>query len=142
MSEQNKAIVRRFYEAAVNKGDLAVVDQVMAADARDHNSPPGRPPGAQGMKQVITMFRAGFPDIHITLEDMIAEGDKVVSRITARGTNQGEFMGRAPTGNQISVIEIHIVRIANGKIVEQWGAVDRLGLLTQLGFVSPPGQGA
>ena len=142
MSEQNKMIVRRFYGEAVNGGDLSVVDQVIAADAIDHNSPAERLPGAQGMKQVITMFRAGFPDIHVTVEDIIAEDDKVVSRITARGTNHGEFMGRAPTGNQVSVSEIHIVRIANGKIVEQWGTVDRLGLLTQLGIVSQPGHDA
>lgn len=85
------------------------------------------------------MIRAAFPDLHVTVEDMVAEGDKVVARVTMSGTHKGEFMGIAPTGKQITVGIIEILRIAGGKVVEHWNVVDSLGMMQQLGAVPAPG---
>ncbi len=87
------------------------------------------------------MFRAAFPDMRLTVEDMIAEGDRVVDRITWQATHQGELMGVSPSGNSVRVTEMHISRIAEGKIVERWGQPDMLGMMRQLGVIPPPGQG-
>ncbi len=134
--EENKALVQRFVEEVWNKGNLAAADEFLAANSVGHDpDAPGLAPGVEGFKQVFTMFRTAFPDLHVTVEDMIAEGDKVVSRTTARGTHKGELMGIAPTGKQVTVAEIRIHRIAGGKIVEHWGIVDKLSLMQQLGVV-------
>jgi steroid delta-isomerase-like uncharacterized protein len=139
---ENKAILRRLYEEIHNKGNMAVADELIAADFVNHNVPsPEIPPGPEGVKQIFTMFRHAFPDFNVTVEDMVAEGDKVVARLTVRGTHKGEFMGIAPTGKQITISVIDIARIASGKIVERWGAEDNLGMMQQLGVVPPPGQG-
>lgn len=98
------------------------------------------PAGREGFKQFVLMYRSAFPDMHITIEDQIAEGDKVVSRWTARGTHQGELMGIPPTGKQATVTGINIERFANGKFVEEWSNFDALGLLQQLGVVTTLGQ--
>ncbi len=86
------------------------------------------------------MWRAGFPDLHITIEDIIAEGDKVATRATARGTHKGEFMNIPPTGKQVTVTSIAIQQIAGGKVVEVWVNIDHLGMMQQLGAVPPPGE--
>jgi len=136
MSAENKAIARRFIEEVWNNGNLAVLDELVATNLVDHNpSTPGQGSGVEGFKQVFSTFRTAFPDLHFTVEDMVAEGDKVVSRVTARGTHKGEFAGIAPTGKQGAAEAIDITRIAGGKIVERWGIVDQLGLLQQLGVV-------
>ena len=137
--EENKALMRRFYEE-ISKGNLAVVDELTAVDFVDH-SPfvPGLAPGRQGTLELFTMIRAAFPDLRITAEDMVAEGDKVVARVTMSGTHRGEFMGIAPTGKQITVGIIEILRIAGGKMVEHWNVVDSLGMMQQLGAVPAPG---
>jgi len=138
--EENKAILRRMYEEIHNKGNLAAADEFVASEFVDHNPPgPGVPPGPEGVKQGLGMFRAAFSDFHATIEDMIAEGDKVVARLTITGTHKGEFMGIAPTGKQVTVGVIDIVRIAGGKMVERWGQEDMLGMMQQLGIVPPPG---
>ena len=133
MSEENKALARRYVEEAINKGNLAVIDELTADDFVEHNPFPGQAPGVEGEKQLISMMRAAFPDLHSTIEDVIAEGDKVVLRATTRGTHKGEFMGIPPTGKQVTVTEIHIVRFANGKGVDHWGEVDMMGMMQQLG---------
>jgi len=137
--EENKALMRRFYEE-ISKGNLAVVDELTAVDFVDH-SPfvPGLAPGRQGTLELFTMIRAAFPDLRITAEDMVAEGDKVVCRGTFSGTHKGEFTGIAPTGKQITVGIIEILRIAGGKMVEHWNVVDSLGMMQQLGAVPAPG---
>jgi steroid delta-isomerase-like uncharacterized protein len=137
--EENKALMRRFYEE-IGKGNLAVVDELIAADLVEH-SPfvPGQAPGRQGTLELFTMIRTVFPDLRITVEDIVAEGDKVVSRGTFSGTHKGEFMGIAPTGKQITVGLIEIVRIVAGKMVEHWNVVDNLGMMQQLGAVPAPG---
>ena len=139
-TEENKALMRHFYEE-ISKGNLAVVDDLVAADLVEH-SPfvPRQAPGRQGTLELFTMIHAAFPDLRITAEDMVAEGDKVVARGTFSGTHKGEFMGIAPTGKQISVGVIEIARIAGGKMVDHWNVVDSLGMMQQLGVFPPPEQ--
>ena len=98
------------------------------------------PPTIEGIKGYITMFRAAFPDLHYTLEDSIAEGDRVVQRATAHGTMKGDFMGMPASGRSATWSEIHITRYENGKAIEHWAVVDQLGMLAQLGFAQAPGQ--
>ncbi len=140
-TEENKALVRRVYEEAINRGNMAVVDELNSPNYVAHD--PGFPQpvrGPEGLKQYFLVFRSAFPDVHITIEDMIAEGDTVVTRQTSRGTHQGDLMGIPPTGKQIAVTGMAIHRLANGKFVESWINADNLGLLQQLGVIPAPGQ--
>ena len=133
----------RFYEEILNKGDLAVADEIYAADYVVHGAPPGTPPGPEAVKQSVTRIRTAFPDFHITIDDMIAEGDKVVVRRTLRGTHQGEFNDMPPTGKKVTSTSMYIHRIADGKFAETWvEAGAHMGLLQQLGAVPAPGQSA
>jgi steroid delta-isomerase-like uncharacterized protein len=138
--EHNKTVVRRFYEG-LNTRNLAVIDELIAPDFVDHSAPPGHLPGPQGMHQTVTMFLSAFPDLHWTIEDAVAEGNKVVLRLTARGTHRGAFQGIPPTGKQVTVTGLIISRLADGKIAEEWANRDVLGLLQQLGVVAVPGLG-
>ncbi len=117
---------------------MSVIDQVIAPDFVNHTAPPGVPPTREGGRQLMALFRAAFPDGHMTIEDMLAEGDKVVTRKTFHGTHQGEFMGIPPTGRQVAIQVIDIVRVVEGQVVEHWNAVDNLGLLQQLGVIPAP----
>ena len=137
MSEQNKAIVRRVPEEITSQGKLELIDELFAPDIVDHAFVPelGLAPGREGIRQFISMLRAAFPDIDIKVQDAVAEGDKVVVRNSAEGTHQGEFMGIPPSGKHAAWSEIHIARIVDGKIVEHWANVDRLGMLQQLGVL-------
>ena len=117
MSEENKAAFRRIVNT-FGTGDLSIFDEVIAPQYVEHNPAPGQVPGPEGLKQIATMMRTAFPDLQVTIEDLIAEGDKVVGRVTARGTHRGEFMGAAPTNKAITMEEIHIGRFSNGKLVE------------------------
>jgi steroid delta-isomerase-like uncharacterized protein len=139
-TEENKALVRRYFEEAWNKGNVGVIDMLMATDYSRYMSEPAKPLTREGQKQRITTFRQALPDLHLTIDDLIAEGDKVVFRITVRGTHQGAFMGVSPTGKSVTVTAIDIARFADGKIVEHWGQMDSLGLMQQLGVVPVPGQ--
>jgi len=142
-TEENKAIARRVYETfdrVISTGNMSLLDEVLAADLVDHNPAPGQAPGLEGVKQVFSQFRAAFPDFQSTVEDQIAEGDKVVSRVTVRGTHKGDFQGVPATGKQFAQTGIDIVRFAGGKAVERWGEADNLGLLQQLGVIPTPGQ--
>ena len=139
--EENKTIVSRFYEE-ISKGNLAAMGELVAADLVDHTPfVPGQAQGRQGTLELFTMIRAAFPDLRVTVEDMVAEGDKVVARGTFSGTHKGEFTGIAPTGKQITVGIIEILRIVGGRMVEHWNAVNSLGMMQQLGVVPTPGQG-
>lgn len=138
-NEENKDIANRAVEA-INSGDLSQLESLVAADGADHAVPPGMPPTRESAIQFLTMFRAAFPDLHYTLEDVIAEGDRVVQRATASGTMKGEFLGMPATGKSATWSEIHIVRVQDGKIVEHWASVDQLGMLQQLGLAPAPGQ--
>lgn len=132
----HKAIASRFGTDLWGRGDLTVADDLFAPDLIDHNPLPGQEPGGEGAKQVVAAFRAAFPDLQITNDDLIAEGDKVVLRWTATGTHQGELMGLAATGKQVRMTGIDILKIEGGKIVERWGEYDALGLMQQL--TAPP----
>jgi predicted ester cyclase len=140
-TEQNKATMRRLYDEVINTGNLDLAGHFVATDAIEHEEFPGITQGLEGFKQFFKMFRAAFPDLHFTVEDMLAEGDKVTSRITIRGTHQREFMDMAPTGRQIQVAAIDICRFADGKMVEHWGQTDTLGMMEQLGVIAVPGAG-
>ncbi len=137
--EENKAVELRFFEEVVNKGNLAVIDELVAANFVDRAALPGAASDREGYKQFFAAVHSAFLDFHSTLEDMIAEGDKVVQRFTVRGTHKGEWMGIAPTGKQIEVGGIAIHRLAGGKIVEDWASMDMLSMMQQLGVAPPPG---
>jgi steroid delta-isomerase-like uncharacterized protein len=134
MSEQNKAQIRRVIEEIYNRGDLAVVDEVAASDLVIHASSQ-EIHGREGAKQYVAALRAGFPDLRLTVEEQIAEGDMVVTRWTARGTHRGEFQSVPPTGREIRLTGTDIYRVIDGKVVECWAHVDELGLMRQLGAV-------
>jgi predicted ester cyclase len=138
--EENKARVRRFSEEVFKKKNLTAIDDFYAPNIIDHSLPPGVPGGIEGQRQTIAMLLTAFPDLRLTVEDIIAEGDKIVVRMTFRGTHQGAFVDIPPSGKQVTVTEIAILRIANGKAVEQWTNVDELGLMQQLGATPAPGQ--
>lgn len=131
----NKDLVRNFVEEVFNRRNVAAIDEFVAADQIDHTLPPNLPPNTTGTKQGIAMFLRAFPDVHSSLDDVIAEGDRVAVRYTSQGTQRGVFGGLPPTGRQVTVPSYLVARIANGKIVEMWGLDDRLGMLQQLGVV-------
>ena len=134
-AEENKATIRRYVAEAWNKGNVTIMDELMAPNYARYMAFSASPLNREGQKQRILGFRRAFPDIQLTIEDMVAEGDKVTFRLTLRGTHQGEFQGRPPTGKQIAVGAVDIARFEQGKIVEQWGQTDMLGLLQQLGAI-------
>jgi steroid delta-isomerase-like uncharacterized protein len=138
-TEENKALIQRFVEEAFNRGNLDIADEVYASSFASHDPTTAEGPSSpEDVKQFVNLYRRAFPDIHTTVEDLIAEGNKVTYRWTARGTHQGEIMGVAPTGNQVTITGITIEQIAEGKIVEEWNNWDVLGVLQQLGAVAPP----
>ncbi len=138
-TEENKALSRRLIEEVWNQGNLAVIDELIAPNYVDHD-PTGPIQGPEGMKQFVSMYLTAYPDTHFTIEDQIAEGDRVVTRWTARGTHKGPLMGIPPTGKQVTVAGISIDRVVNGKLVEDWTSYDALGMMQQLGVVPAPGQ--
>ena len=135
-TEANKAVVRRWAEEVLNKGNLTTIDELFAADYVDHTNPPDWPPGSIGHKQIIALYHTAFPDFHYTIEQEIAEGDMVVIRGTYQMTHQGEFFGIAPSGKWATTTGMHLFRLADGKIVEHWCNNDDLGVMRQLGVVS------
>lgn len=137
--EENKALYRSLVEEVLNKGNLEALSEYMSLNVVDHGaSASGLPPGREGIKQALGAFLTAFPDLKLTIEEVIAEGDKVVGRVTFRGTHKGEFMGISPTGKEITVESIEINRISDGKFVEHWEVFDQLGMMQQLGIVSLP----
>lgn len=138
--EENKAIIRRWLEEGWTNGNLDVADELIDPGFIVHGAGgQAVPSGPAGVKQLVAAWRAGFPDGRMTVDDLIGEGDKVVIRMTWRGTHQGDFYGIAPTNRQVSVTSIGIDRVVNGKIVEGWGEVDMLGMYQQLGVIAAPG---
>jgi steroid delta-isomerase-like uncharacterized protein len=133
-TEENKALVRRYYEA-YNKQNWAAIEELCAPDYVVHGTGVFPDMDLAGLKQLCTAGWTAFPDLHYTVEDLIAEGDKVVSRCTFRARHQGEFMSIPPTGKQVSVTGIEIDRIEDHKFVESWANSDHLGLMQQLGAI-------
>jgi steroid delta-isomerase-like uncharacterized protein len=133
--EENKASIRRVCQEAWNEGRLGVIDEVIAPNARHHGMAPEELVGTAPIKGMVSAVRGAFPDLHVAVEDMIAEGDRVVSRNTVTGTHTGPFMGIPPTGKRFVVTHIHIFRYADGQMVEQWALLDDLSMLQQLGVI-------
>ncbi|HXV41451.1 MAG TPA: ester cyclase [Anaerolineae bacterium] len=134
MSAENKAKVQQVYEV-INANTLDGLDALIAVDLVDHSPSPGAAPGLAGTKQTLAMFHAVFSDLRVTAEDMIADGDKVVVRLTMQGANTGEFMGLPPTGKQVKMSGIEMFRLADSKIVERWAEFDMMSLMQQLGVM-------
>jgi ketosteroid isomerase-like protein len=134
-AEENKRLVRRFYEE-IDKGNLAVIDELVAENYLDHNPPPfpGLAPGREGIKQAFKIFWEATPGHH-HIEDQIAEEDKVVTRLTSYGKHEGDLPGGPRTGNDLKMTSITIHRIANGKLVEKWAEKDVMGFLKQIGVM-------
>jgi steroid delta-isomerase-like uncharacterized protein len=132
-AEELKALERRFFDEMLNRGNLSAGDDLFAEDSVDYAGFPGQAPGREGFKQAVVMMHTAFPDIHYTIEDMVAEGDRIATRWTLRGTHKGEFFGIPATGTQVSVEGIHILRFADGQIVECWEFWDQLSMLRQIG---------
>jgi len=133
--EANKLIVRRYVDELWNRGDLATADAIMAADFIEHVPSPGQEPGREGYKQYIVQFRNAFPDMQFVVEDLIAEGDKVVLRWSGQGTHKAELAGIPATGKMVTLTGIDIFRFADGQVVERWGERDVLSLMRQLGVI-------
>jgi steroid delta-isomerase-like uncharacterized protein len=132
--EQNKAILRRAYEL-LSRGNLESLGEVVAQNYVMRNAPMPGLEGLEGLKALYRGFRTSFSDFQITVEDMVAEGDKVVARVTMSGTHTGAFMGIPPTGKSVAISGIDIMRYVEGKAVERWGNYDDIGLLRQLGVI-------
>jgi predicted ester cyclase len=132
--EENKNLGRRIVDA-INSGNLTAIDEVFASSYVDRTPFPGTTPDRDGFKQGLTKFRAAFPDFRYTIEDEIVSGDRLVHRLSGKGTQKGEFQGVPATGKQATWSEIHIGRLVNGKVVEHWGLEDQLGMMQQLGLV-------
>ena len=139
--EDNKAVIRRFNDEAWNRGNLDIVDELVAPNFTTHFGIASGQHGMQGssvdtLKRNISKLRNSFPDIHVTIDDVIAEGDKVVVHRTTRGTHKGEYLGINGTDKQVAWVSIGIYRIVDGKLQELWQASDQLGALQQMGAVS------
>ena len=130
--DQLKDAYRRIIDA-ISRGDADGLDELLAPHLIDHNPVPGQAPGRNGFKQWMATSRTAFPDLHGTVGDVIAEGDRVAARMTWHGTQRGEFVGVGPTGKRVSVSAFHLVRFSEGRAVEWWGTADLLGALQQLG---------
>ena len=135
MSEINKQLVRRLIEETVNKGNFGVVDELVSTDYLYREPTAGEKRGRAGYKELIAMYRNAFPDLKLTIDEQIAEGNTVVTRWTAQGTHRGELFGTAPTGKQVRVQGIIVSRISNGKLTEDNEVYDAFGMLRQIGVV-------
>jgi steroid delta-isomerase-like uncharacterized protein len=132
--EENKAIMRGMIEELWNQGKMEAADKYFSAD---HVAPdiPTVPPGPEGVKMIAGMFLNAFPDLHMEIEDIIAEGDKVVARFVETGTHKGDFMGVPATGKSVKFAEVGILQIQDGKIVKSWYNLDQFGLMQQIGAI-------
>jgi steroid delta-isomerase-like uncharacterized protein len=138
-TEQNKATAHQFIEEVLNQGNMSRINDLLAPDFVEHEEmPPGVPRDREGVTLLMTMLRSAFPDFKATIDDMIAEGDKVVVRMTWTGAQQGEFMGMPPSGKPMSIGVIDIFRMGKGKLVEHWGLSDTMSMMEQLGAMPAP----
>ena len=138
LAEENKDVISRFVAEFKNNANHDIVDELFTTDFVHHLKDPRLPPGREAMKLLGQSIAAGFPDVRATVEDLLADGDKVIERTTAVATHTGEFNGIPPTGNQVVWTELHIYRLEDGKIAEMWSEIDLLALLTQLGAIPAP----
>ena len=136
--EANKEATRRFIEGVFNDHDLSVYDELIADDFVEHEEIPGLSPDKAGSRQWFEMFYAGFPDLHVEIHDMVADGDRVAVRGTMTGTHQGDIMGIPATGRSITLRTMDIVSIRDGRATGHWGVTDQMALLMQLGVIPTP----
>jgi steroid delta-isomerase-like uncharacterized protein len=135
-AEETKALVRRYAEELLNRKNLDLFEEIFAPDFVQYGTASDQVSGVEDLKEFFVMLRSGFPDFQVTIEDLFAaEGEKVVLRFTFRGTHQGEFMGIAPTGKQVTMSGIDIFGVAEGKIAELWNEEDVLGMMRQIGAI-------
>lgn len=139
-TEENKVVVRRLFEESVNRKDLGLLDELVADEIVTHTPVPGIAPNREGFRLFLGVYLTAFSEQHTEINDLIAEGDRVVVRHTHHVTHGGEFMGMPPSGKEATVAGIEIFRVADGRIVEMWHQDDLLSLLQQLGAVPLPGQ--
>jgi steroid delta-isomerase-like uncharacterized protein len=137
--DDNKAIIRAYVETVWNGRQLDRADEVVAADFVDHAPLPGQAPGLEGVKRKWAMYLDAIPDFRVTIEELVAEGDKVAVRRSYEGTHRGELLGIPATGKRLQFGSISIFRLADGRIAEHWEQLDRLALMQQLGVVPAPG---
>ena len=135
--DENKAVVRRFVTDVFEKGDVGAVDELLAEDFVPHTWP-STGDGRGDLKRAMERVSKGLSDAAFTIDDLIAEGDLVVARLTASATQKGEFMGMPPSGKRYTIPEIHIFRVRDGRIVEHWHQFDQLGMMRQLGAMPGP----
>ena len=141
MAEENKATSRRFYEELFTQGNLDTAEEIVTSDFVIHDpNIPQEPRGPEGLKQFVSMYRNAFPDLNFTIEDQIAEGEKVGTRWVAHGTHQGELIGIAPTGKRVTVRAFTLQRFSGGKIAEDWAHYDALGMMRQISAILEPGR--
>lgn len=140
MSSENENVFRRLIEEGFSRGNLAALDELFAPDFVEHQDG-FEPPNLEGVKSAIASLRTPFPDLKVTVEEIISSGDKTWARLTGRGTHLAPFMGRPPTGKSFAITVIDICRFENGKIVEHWGVADRLSQMAQLGLLPQRPQG-
>jgi steroid delta-isomerase-like uncharacterized protein len=134
-----KALMSRIIDEAFNRGDFDVLDELISDDFVEHEElPPGVPQGKAAPREMFTMMRAAFPDLQVTVEDMLQDGSKVVTRSRFAGTHEGEFMGISPTGNGFDIPVIDIVEFREGRAVAHWGVMDNAAMMEQLGVAGPP----
>jgi steroid delta-isomerase-like uncharacterized protein len=135
-TDENKAVIRRFWEA-VNQGDPKAIEDTLAASYKARV--PGQPDlDADGMSRLVMQYRSAFPDLHVTIEEMLAEGEKVATRVSMTGTHSGQFEGIAPTGKQVQMAGMQIDRVLYGRSVRMWANFDVLSLVQQLGGAPAP----
>ena len=137
-TEENKAVVRRFFEELLSTDNLALADEILSPDFRFYFAGSPDPMDLKRYKDFLAARRAAFPDRRFAVEDMIAEGDKVSARFTMRGTHNGELRGIAPSGREVTMSGIDIIRLKEGKMVEDRVEVDQLGMMQQLGVIPSP----
>ncbi|HWY69135.1 MAG TPA: ester cyclase [Terriglobales bacterium] len=142
MSEQNKALVQRVIQELVNKGDFSLLDELVASDYAYYEPTVGGIQGRDGYKSLVSMYRSAFPDMTLTINEQIAEGHKVVTHWTARGTHNGELMGVPPTGKQVTVQGVVISRIKDGKLIQDFESYDVHGMMRQLGVAQAAAKAA
>jgi steroid delta-isomerase-like uncharacterized protein len=136
----NTKMIERIPLEVLNNGNFELIDEIYAPDYVERFPQPGVPPTREGFKQFAIAFKTAFPDLHYVIEDAIESGDRIVHRLTATGTMKGDFMGMPATGKRATWTEIHIGRVANGRLAEHWGLVDQLSMFVQLGVVPAPGR--
>ncbi len=138
MERQNEALALRFYEEIFNRGNMAALDELVAENVVDHNLPPGMPPGRAGAAILFGSFRQAFPDLKVTVQDVIVPGEKVTAHGTMEGTHQGTFMGFPATGRRFTITWIDVMHVRDGQVVDVWHQEDFLSMLVQLGAVTLP----